>query len=341
MLPAADLDATLAFFVERLGFSLEAIAPAEDPDTAVIAGHGLRLRLARAAGGAPGHLRLACADVAETRELTAPNGTLVELVAAEPALAVPPLRASFVVSELARATWTAGRAGMRYRDLIPDRQGGRFVASHIRIDAGGPVADYVHFHRVAAQIIYCHRGSVRLVYEDQGPPFVMQAGDCLLQPPGIRHRVLECEPGLEVIEVVSPAAHETGVDHELALPAPVARPGCEFAGQRFVLDRAADAEWLGRDGFEVRDTRIAAASAGAVAVRVLRVAGAQPVRMRHQAELLLRFVLQGAAAIECAAHGAVRLAAGDACVVPAGVEHVVSAGSRDFEMLEVELPAPR
>ena len=37
--------------------------------------------------------------------------------------------------------WGVGRAGMRYRDLIPDRLGGAFIASHIRILEGGPVPD--------------------------------------------------------------------------------------------------------------------------------------------------------------------------------------------------------
>ena len=46
---------------------------------------------------------------------------------------------------------------MRYRDLIP-RLGGRFIASHILIDQGGPVSDYVHFHSVRFQMIYCHNG---------------------------------------------------------------------------------------------------------------------------------------------------------------------------------------
>src|SRR6185436_13024852 len=111
------------------------------------------------------------------------------------------------------APWTRGRAGMRYRDLIPGRQGGRFIASHIAIPEGGPVADYVHHHFVRVQLIYCHRGWVRVVYEDQGAPFMLEAGDCVLQPPGIRHRVLESSVGLEVIEIGSPAVHETFADH--------------------------------------------------------------------------------------------------------------------------------
>ena len=54
--------------------------------------------------------------------------------------------------------------------------------------AGGPVPDWVHFHKVRFQLIYCWHGWVRVVYEDQGDPFVLQAGDCVIQPPQIRHR---------------------------------------------------------------------------------------------------------------------------------------------------------
>ena len=32
--------------------------------------------------------------------------------------------------------WITGRAGMEYRDLIPDRLGGRLIASHIRLTKG-------------------------------------------------------------------------------------------------------------------------------------------------------------------------------------------------------------
>src|SRR5204863_7610986 len=101
-------------------------------------------------------------------------------------------------------TSVAGRAGMQYRDLVPGRLGGRFIASQIRIPNGGPVADYVHYHRVRFQILYFRRGWVRVVYEDQGAAFVMHAGDCVLQPPTIRHRVLEASSELEVIEIGAP-----------------------------------------------------------------------------------------------------------------------------------------
>ena len=69
---------------------------------------------------------------AALRELVAPNGTRVELAPSNPPLRLPPLRPSFVLTRAQRrlGVGRAGRAGMRYRDLIPDRQGGRFIASH-------------------------------------------------------------------------------------------------------------------------------------------------------------------------------------------------------------------
>ena len=89
------------------------------------------------------------------------------------------------LAALVASEWFARRAGMRYRDLLPGRQGGRVIASHIQIPDGGPVRDDVHFHRIHFQMIYCCRGWVRVVYEDQGAPFVLEPGDCVLQPPGM------------------------------------------------------------------------------------------------------------------------------------------------------------
>jgi quercetin dioxygenase-like cupin family protein len=337
----SELDATLRFFTEQLGFRVDVIAPADDPSSAVIAGHGLRIRLERGGRGAPGVLRLVCRDPAAVAggatELTAPNGTRVELVAADPPLAVPPLRPSFVISRNdAEARWQVGRAGMRYRDLIPDRQGGRFIASHIEIADGGPVPDYVHFHKLRFQLIYCYRGWSRLVYEDQGPPFVLHPGDCVLQPPRIRHRVLESSAGHEVIEIACPAYHETVADHDLALPTQALRPDRDFGGQRFVRHVAADASFQREGGALVRDLGLAAATAGVVGARVLR-RGATPPR-RHDAELYLLFVLEGAAVLQCDRRSH-RLTRGSAVVVPGGVDHALVEPSDDLELLEVVAPA--
>jgi quercetin dioxygenase-like cupin family protein len=195
-------------------------------------------------------------------------------------------------------------------------------------------------------MIHCFRGWVRLVYEDQGPPFVLQAGDCVLQPPQIRHRVLESSPGLEVIELACPAAHDTCADHDLALPGP-SRPEREFGGQRFVHHVAADAPWRPwrLPGFECRDTGIGAATSGLAGARVVRSSGAggargarPPRATAHDAELLFLFVLQGALTLE---HERKRepLATGDAAVIPAGQRHAFCEPSEGLELLEVSLPA--
>jgi len=184
--------------------------------------------------------------------------------------------------------WKIGRAGMEYRDLIPDRLGGAVVASHIRITDGGEVPDYVHYHKINFQMIYCKAGWIRVVYEDQGPPFVLEAGDCVLQPPGIRHRVLESSAGAEVIEVSSPSEHETWVEHELTLPTNEINSERLFEGQRFVLHRHRDT-----DARTIIDTGIEKATNGNASVRIVRLAAGANHSSERFAEFVFLYVLLG------------------------------------------------
>src|SRR6266571_2827934 len=48
-------------------------------------------------------------------------------------------------------------------------------------------------------------------------------GDCILQPPGIVHNELDCSDDLEVLEVYSPAVHETVVVGRIPEAAAAAR----------------------------------------------------------------------------------------------------------------------
>ena len=235
-----------------------------------------------------------------------------------------------------------GRAGMHYRDLLPGRDGG-FIASHITIPDGGPVADYVHHHDVRFQLIFCRRGWVRVVYEDQGPPFTMRPGDCVVQPPHIRHRVLESSPGLEVVELTTPDVHATYVDHDLALPTVAMRPERDFGGQRFLHDRAAGASWrpLPWPGFEARAIGVDVATDGLAGARIVRsvVDGATSPLGRHGGELRFWFVLEGAAVLRIDGRPDRSLVADDAAAVPDGVDHALVGCSGDFQLFEVSLPA--
>jgi mannose-6-phosphate isomerase-like protein (cupin superfamily) len=306
VVPCSDLDATLASYVER-GFRLDMIMPADAPRIAVVSGHGKRFRL-----------------VAE--QAAPPAGSDSE--------------AAFLTTRATAQSWVPGRAGMQYRDLIPGRLGGRFIASHIRIPGGGPVADYVHHHKVRFQMIYCRRGWVRVVYEDQGSSFVMHAGDCVLQPPHIRHRVLESSPGLEVIEIASPAEHETHRDHDLELPTANPNAHRTFAGQRFVRHIAAEANWRhGEDGVDYRDTGIGEATGGLAGVRVLRITPERSSAPRARSgEFLLLAILEGRVQLQSRAQGVHTLEPDDACCVPAGADYVLNALTPS-QILEVTQPA--
>jgi quercetin dioxygenase-like cupin family protein len=313
VLTVPDLSEAIDFFTRRLGFRVDMIVPADAPKTAIISGQGVTLRLKT--GGAQ---------------------------AFDSPIDLPEISRGFVISRMnANDAWHAGRAGMQYRDLIPGRLAGRFIASHIRIPYGGETPDYVHYHKVVFQMIYCKAGWVRVVYEDQGPPFVIEAGDCVLQPPEIRHRVLESSPGLEVIEIGCPALHETWADYELQLPTPDLLPDRLFGGQRFLRHRAREAQWMPWrfDGFEARDTGIAAATNGLAAARVVKsISAITATASGHAGELLFLFILQGELNVGSLAQGNHQLQAGDCCVIPAGVDYTLYAGE-GLEMLEVSLPA--
>ena len=349
VVPCDDLNEALALFVDDLGFRLEVIYPADAPRMAELSLHGQRIRLDASGDGKKPRLALRGDEPAGRREPTAGGRPIpIEFVADRRALNdnapdVPDLKPALVVTRGgADSAWHTGRAGMQYRDLIPGRLGGRFIASHIRIPDGGPVPDYVHHHHVRFQMIYCYRGWVKLVYEDQGPEFVMQAGDCVLQPPHIRHRVLECSDGFEVVEIGCPAEHETCVEHEMTLPSSEVNREREYSGQRFVFHEAGKVAWEPEraDGFESRDTGIANATKGEATAVVLRPSAKAPSGdFCHDAEFLFRFLLAGRLTLHCAGSEPLLLGAGDAFVVPAGLPHSLRDRSSELRVLEVALPA--
>jgi catechol 2,3-dioxygenase-like lactoylglutathione lyase family enzyme len=333
VLPCDDLAPSLDFFTARLGFRIETIFPADDPQVASLSGHGLRVRL-EPSDAPPGLIRIPCeTPPSEALSLTAPNGTRIELVAAQRPVVLAPFAPAFVLTRAGGDAGAPGRAGMLYRDLIPSRLGGRYIASHIAIPEGGPVADWVHFHKIVAQMIFCRRGWARLVYEDQGEPFLFQAGDCVLQPPLIRHRVLETSAGFEVVEVSSPALHETLADHVMPLPNGRLDPARDFSGQRFHHGVAAERPWVVGPGYEVRDTGLARASGGRIGAQVARATGKDMGLAAPDAELLFGFVLEGAG--DLIREGSHPLRASDAFVILPGEALSLAALSEDFQLLWV------
>lgn len=118
----------------------------------------------------------------------------------------------FAVSHLREEDFKSGglRTYARYRDLgFAAATKGAAIAHVIRFVP--PCTDEVrkwHTHDVQFQMIYVLKGRFVTEMEGHGPQ-EMKAGSSWIQPPGIRHRVLDYSDDCEVLEIVLPADFET------------------------------------------------------------------------------------------------------------------------------------
>ncbi|MDH3294596.1 MAG: cupin domain-containing protein [Acidimicrobiia bacterium] len=311
VVPCPDLDQAMASFTEA-GFDVHSLGPADNPSYAVMfASHPelpttvrLDTDAYRRGRREPflqvdlqhGPVQLASAVDWNPR-------VLIDCEGGNGDGTVDPVPTEPVFSAAADDTWIVGRAGMRYRDLLPGRWGGRFIASHIHIPNGGPVPDYVHYHDVEFQLIFCHRGWVRVVYEDQGEPFVLHPGDAVLQAPGIRHRVLEASDDLYVVEISSPAQHPTYIERRLVLPNGLS-PGRRYGGQNYVhfVHDEARRETVG--SIEFRSLGLESATGGRYSARILQIpVDARPLPSGGPGDFSLLVVLDGELNVELADGG--------------------------------------
>ncbi|MFM7492333.1 MAG: cupin, partial [Acidimicrobiaceae bacterium] len=96
VVPCLDLDETLSFFLTNLGFRVEMITPADNPNTAIISGYGVRLCLCSGGSGKGITVRLN-SDNRATQTLHAPNGTTIEIINTSTEVVLPELKESLVV----------------------------------------------------------------------------------------------------------------------------------------------------------------------------------------------------------------------------------------------------
>jgi quercetin dioxygenase-like cupin family protein len=65
-----------------------------------------------------------------------------------------------------------------------------------------------HYHDVDFQMVYVLKGWLRSEFEGQGE-VLLRTGACWIQPPRIKHTVLEYSDDCEVLEIILPAEFET------------------------------------------------------------------------------------------------------------------------------------
>ena len=119
--------------------------------------------------------------------------------------------AGFSVRHLADSPFVSEglRAFFEYRDLgIKEATGGRFGAHVIRARPGIEAVPQWHTHQLEFQMVYVTRGWIAFEYEGVGE-VRLEAGSCVHQPPGIRHRELAHSDDLELVEITLPAEFGT------------------------------------------------------------------------------------------------------------------------------------
>ena len=95
---------------------------------------------------------------------------------------------------------------MEYRDLgIENATSGQFRAHVVRVKQGRKGEQDMH-----TTGLHQHLCDFQMFYGQDGE-LTFRAGDCVLQPAGIVHNELTCSDDLEILEIYSPAVHETRV----------------------------------------------------------------------------------------------------------------------------------
>jgi hypothetical protein len=98
----------------------------------------------------------------------------------------------------------------RYRDLGIAKATGGLAQAHV-IRLVPPCTDEVrkrHTHAVELQLVYVLKGWVKNEFEGHGEQ-LMRECTCWLQPPNIKHTVLDYSDDCELLEIIVPAKFDT------------------------------------------------------------------------------------------------------------------------------------
>jgi mannose-6-phosphate isomerase-like protein (cupin superfamily) len=163
----------------------------------------------------------------------------------------------------------------------------------------------------------------------------------VIQPPTIRHRVLESGDNLEVIEIGYPAEHLTNADPSTSLPNTEINPNRVWEGQSFIRHIATDAKWQQLSaGVESTDTGILTATQGLTDVKVIKAQADSQWVQETIAPLTFEFlfVLEGDAYVSTSDEGEHALANGSSLVIPQGNSYTVK-HTNESQILKLSLKA--
>ena len=123
-----------------------------------------------------------------------------------------PRKQTFVANHLNPDAFEGGlRSYAEYRDLDIARATNGLARAHVikMIPPCDPaVVSKRHYHDVEFQMIYVLKGWIKGEYEGEGV-VTMREGSCWLQPPKIKHTVLDYSDDCELLEIILPADFDT------------------------------------------------------------------------------------------------------------------------------------
>ena len=123
-----------------------------------------------------------------------------------------PRKQTFVASHLNVDAFEGGlRSYAKYRDLGMAAATNGLAQAHVikMIPPCDPaVVSKRHYHDVEFQMIYVLKGWIKGEYDGAGE-VTMVEGSCWLQPPKIKHTVLDYSDDCELLEIILPAEFDT------------------------------------------------------------------------------------------------------------------------------------
>lgn len=123
-----------------------------------------------------------------------------------------PRKQTFVANHLSADAFEQGlRSYAKYRDLGISKATNGMVQAHVIKMVPPCVPEVVskrHYHDVQFQMIYVLKGWMKGAYEGAGV-ITMREGTCWLQPPKIKHTVLDYSDDCELLEIIMPADFDT------------------------------------------------------------------------------------------------------------------------------------
>jgi mannose-6-phosphate isomerase-like protein (cupin superfamily) len=129
-----------------------------------------------------------------------------------PKAKIAPRKQTFAASHLNPNAFEGGlRSYAKYRDLGMAAATNGLAQAHVikMIPPCDPtVVSKRHYHDVEFQMIYVLKGWIKGEYDGAGE-VTMYEGSCWLQPPKIKHTVLDYSDDCELLEIILPAEFDT------------------------------------------------------------------------------------------------------------------------------------